>query len=152
MCLSDFIYDIYYLSRKKQIILIICAVLVVCLLVGAVCFYVHMAIRINTPDYEPDIVVSSPDGQYELVIREEKLLLYTRAEIYIRRLGQDDNWKEQRIGITKTYDYYCPFAEGKYNVEWKNDKVTIYYFTASKDGEDVNDQSTWRGVLCYEFE
>ena len=63
MCLSDFIYDFYYLSRKKQIILISCAVLVVCLLVAAVCFYVYMAIRINTPDYEPDIIVSSPDGQ-----------------------------------------------------------------------------------------
>ena len=103
MCLSDFIYDFYYLSRKKQIILISCAVLVVCLLVAAVCFYVYMAIRINTPDYEPDIIHSAPDGQYELVIREEAQLHASAAVIYIRKPGQDkwyNSWKEQHIGNT----------------------------------------------------
>ena len=154
MCLSDFIYDFYYLSRKKQIILISCAVLVVCLLVGAVCFYVHMAIRINTPDYEPDIIVSSPDGQYELVIREEAQLHASAAVIYIRKPGQDkwyNSWKEQHIGNTLS-DECLPFTNGYYYVKWESERVVLgYYRGYDTSVEDRDDPTTWQGLLIYEF-
>ena len=154
MCLSDFIYDFYYLSRKKQIILSICAVLVVCLLVVAVCLYVDMVIRINAPDYEPDIIVSSPDGQYELVIREENSFHDSHANFIIRKPGQDkwyNKWKEQDIGGGWSEEF-LPFANGYYYVEWESDKVTIYYLKGFySDGEKMDDRSTWQGLFSYEF-
>ena len=155
MCLSDFIYDFYYLSRKKQIILIICAVLVVCLLVGAVCFYVYLSNLVSNAYLEPDIIVSSPDGQYELVIRERRMMGESDGYIYIRKPGQDkwyNRWKEQHIGNTLS-DEYLPFANGYYYVEWESDKVTIYYLKGFySDGEKIDDRSTWLGVLTYELE
>lgn len=154
MCLSDFIYDFYYLSRKKQIILIICAVLAVCLVVGIACFNRYMAIRAYNYYLEPDIIHSSPDGQYELVIREEAQLHASAAVIYIRKPGQDkwyNSWKEQHIGNTLS-DECLPFTNGYYYVEWESERVVLgYYRGYDTSVEDKDDPATWQGLLIYEF-
>jgi hypothetical protein len=148
-------YDFYYSSRKKQVMLIVCAALVLCLLVGAVCFIGYLRIRAYTYYLEPDIILSSPDGQYELVIREEARLHVSDAAIYIRKPGQDkwyNSWKERHIGNTLS-DEYLPFANGYYDVEWESNKVTIHYFQGyGHIDEDRNDRSTWQGIFVYEFE
>lgn len=154
MCLSDFIYEFYYLSRKKQIILIICAVLVVCLLVGAVCFYVYLSNLVSNAYLEPDIIVSSPDGQYELVIRERRMMGESDGYIYIRKPGQDkwyNRWKEQHIGNTLS-DECLPFTNGYYYVEWESERVVLgYYRGYDTSVEDRDDPTTWQGLLIYEF-
>ena len=154
MCLSDFIYDFYYLSRKKQIILIICAVLVVCLLVGAVCFYVYLSNLVSNAYLEPDIIVSSPDGQYELVIRERRMMGESDGYIYIRKPGQDkwyNSWKEQHIGNTLS-DECLPFANGYYYVEWESERIVLGYYRGYDTSiEDKDDPTTWQGLLIYEF-
>ena len=154
MCLSDFIYDFYYLSRKKQIILISCAVLVVCLLVGAVCFYAYLSNLVSNAYLEPDIIVSSPDGQYELVIRERRMMGESDGYIYIRKPGQDkwyNSWKEQHIGNTLS-DEYLPFANGYYYVKWESERVVLGYYRGYDTSiEDKDDPTTWQGLLIYEF-
>jgi hypothetical protein len=154
MCLSDFIYDFYYLSRKKQIILIICAVLVVCLLVGAVCFYVYLSNLVSNAYLEPDIIVSSPDGQYELVIRERRMMGESDGYIYIRKPGQDkwyNSWKEQLIGSTLS-DECLPFTNGYYYVKWESERVVLGYYRGYDTSiEDKDDPTTWQGLLIYEF-
>jgi hypothetical protein len=113
-----------------------------------------MAIRINTPDYEPDIIVSSPDGQYELVIREEAQLHASAAVIYIRKPGQDqwyNSWKEQLIGSTLS-DECLPFTNGYYYVKWESERVVLgYYRGYDTSVEDKDDPTTWQGLLIYEF-
>ena len=138
------------LSKKSQTILIISLVLV-CLIL-AVGTYFSGAIMLFSRHYEPNTVISSsPDDQYEIVVREWSCLGGGGADVYIRKTGWYIRWKTQQIGTAYPDDYYRSFANGKYYVEWESDKVTIYYYDGL-DIENVNDCSTWRGVLCYEFE
>ncbi len=138
------------LSKKSRIILIIGLVLVVCLiLVGMV--YWFIASRLLSREYEPDLIISSPDGQYELVVREWYYLVGGGSEIYIRKPGQDkwyNSWMKKEIGTTSSET--LSFAGGHYYVEWKSDKVTIYYYKGLGI-ENVNDCSTWRGIVSYDL-
>ena len=103
--------------------------------------------------YEPNLIISSPDGQYELVIREYSCLGGGGADIYIRGTEWYNIWNKKEIGHASGDDSYQPFSNGTYYVEWESDKVTIYYYRGlSPLAENVNDRSTWRGVLTYEFE
>ena len=134
------------LSTKSRIIIIIALVLVVCLILSVGIYYYKVS-KILSKFYEPDIIISSPDGQYELVIREWTCLGGAGADFYIR----DNSWRLKRIGRGGADDYYLTFTNGTYYVEWESDKVTIYYYMDLLV-ENVNDRSTWRGVLSYEFE
>jgi len=138
------------LSKKSKIILIICTIIVLCLILAFGRYY-YLVSLVLSRRYEPDIIISSPDGRYDLVVREWSYGMGGGAEIYIRKRGQDNSWKEQRIGSTKTDDGYNSFARGNYYVEWESDKVTIYYYTNFQI-EKTSDRSTWRGVFSYEFE
>lgn len=141
------------LSMKSKIILVVSLVVVACLIL-AVGVYWYIGSKLFSRLYKPDIVISSPDGQYELVIREYSCIGGVGAEIYIREPGQDkwyNSWKMKEIGSGGADDYYLTFTNGTYYVEWESDKVTIYYYMDLLV-ENVNDRSTWRGVLSYEFE
>ena len=135
------------LSRKQKIIIIIVLVLVGCLIFAVGRWYFAVS-RLLDRYYKPDIVIPSPDGHHELVIREYSCLGGVGAEIYIREPGQD---KMKEIGGAGADDYYLTFTNGTYYVEWENDRVTIYYYEAL-DIEKKNDPSTWRGMVSYEFE
>lgn len=103
--------------------------------------------------YEPNLVIASPDGQYELVIREYSCLGGVGADIYIRGGEWYNIWNKKEIGHASGDDAYQPFSNGTYYVEWESDKVTIYYYRGlSPQAENVNDRSTWKGVFSYEFE
>ena len=142
------------LSRNQKIIIIIVLVLVGCL-IFAVGRWFYAFSKAFDRQYNPDVIISSsPDGRYELVAREWGFGMGGGAEIYIRKPGQekgDNSIEEQHIGDTSTDDGYPCFTRGTYYVEWESDKVTIYYYE-DLQVEDVNDPSTWRGVLTYEFE
>ena len=140
------------LSKKSRIILIISLVMVVCLMI-ALGTYLFIVSKILSKVDEPDLNIYSPDGRYELVVREFACLGCTGAEIYIREPGQDkwyNSGKEKRIGNASGDNYYMPFADGAYYVEWESDKVTIYYYR-SVPIENKNDRSTWRGMVTYDL-
>lgn len=141
------------LSLTSRIIIIVALVLVVCLLL-AIGTYFYILSKALSRFYETDLVLSSPDGQHELVIREFSCLGGAGAEIYIRQPGQDkwyNRWMEKKVGTTVTDDYFQSFAWGAYYVEWENDHVTLYYCKGLAV-ENVNDRSTWRGTVEYKFE
>lgn len=137
--------------KKSRTIHVISLVLVACLIlvVGNCFFRIRMAL---SRVYEPAFVISSsPDNQYELVAREWSCLGGGGADVYIRKNEWYNRWNKQQIGTANPDDYYQTFSKGTYYVEWEDAKVTIYYY----DGlaiENVNDRSTWRGVLSYEFD
>ena len=102
-------------------------------------------------DYEPSFVISSsPDEQYELVVREWSCLGGAGADVYIKETEWYNSLNKKLVGTAMGDDYYQPFSNGTYYVEWESDKVTIYYYKAVP-AESVNDRSTWRGVISYEF-
>ena len=140
-------------SKVSQIILQIGLVMVAFGFVAMLVLYIVCGIMFR-PTYDPDYFILSPDGQYELVICEWSFGMGGGADVYIRKAGQekgDNSSEEQYIGHASTDDGYPAFGEGNYYVEWESDKVTIYYYE-DLQVEDVNDPSTWRGVLTYEFE
>ena len=140
------------LSRKSQIIIITSLVLAVCLILAAGIFFFGIWMMFGRL-YEPNLVIASPDGQYELVIREYSCLGGVGADIYIRGTEWYNIWNKKEIGHAGGDDAYLPFANGTYYVEWESDKVTIYYYRGlSPQAENVNDRSTWKGVFSYEFE
>lgn len=141
------------LSKTTRIILIIALVLVIgsMISVGIQHYYIS---KVFTKAYGPDLIVPSPDGQHELVIREWEWWSQGGAEIYIRKPGQDkwyNSWMMKDIGNASTEDLYHPFSRGNYYVEWDSDNVTIYYHQGYGI-ENGSDRSTWRGVIRYEFE
>lgn len=104
--------------------------------------------------YEPDLIISSPDGQYELVIREFSCLGGAGAEIYMREPGQDkwyNRWMEKKVGQASTDDYYLTFTNETFYVEWESDKVTVCYYKGVEI-ENMNDRSTWRGMVTYDLD
>lgn len=135
------------LSRKQKVIIIIAIVLVGCLIFAVGRWYFAVSKMLDRY-YKPDIVIPSPDGHHELVIREYSCLGGVGADVYIREPGQD---KMKEIGDAGGDDYYLTFTNGTYYVEWESEKVTIYYYRDLLV-ENVNDSSTWCGVLSYEFE
>jgi hypothetical protein len=122
--------------------------------VGAVCFYAYLSDLVSNAYLEPDIIVSSPDGQYELVIRERRMMGESDGYIYIRKPGQDkwyNSWKEQHIGNTLS-DECLPFTNGYYYVEWESKRIVLGYYRGYDTSiEDKDDPSTWQGLLIYEF-
>ena len=134
----------------RRIILIISLVIVVCVIAAVVINYCIAALMLSR-FYEPDLVLTSPDGQYELVVREYDCLGGSGAEVYIRKTGWYNSWIKKKIGSPGMDNYYMPFAKGKYYVEWEDDKVTLYY-CEGRLIEDMNDSSTWVGILSYNLD
>ena len=141
------------LTLATQIIIIVALVLVVCFIVYVGIAH-YIASKVFAKTYAPDLIITSPDSQHELVVREWVYWSQGGAEIYIRKTGQDkwyNRWREKQIGTTSTDDLYQPFSSGDYYVEWESDKVTVYYY-GGWPGEIYEDRSTWRDVITYEFE
>lgn len=138
------------LSMTSRLIILIAIGLVVCLIIAAG-IYIHIGSQILSRAYEPDLIISSPDDQYELVICEWFYTVGGGSEIYIRKPGQDkwyNSWMKKEIGRTSAET--LSFSQGLYYVEWKSDNVTIYYYQGY-DIEKVNDRSTWRGMVSYDL-
>jgi hypothetical protein len=140
------------LSKKSRIIIITSLVLAVCLILAAGIYFIGISMLFGR-HYEPNLIISSPDGQYELVIREYSCLGGVGADIYIRGAEWYNIWNKKKIGHASGDDYYQPFSNGTYYVEWKSDKVTIFYYMGLGPWvENANDRSTWRGVLSYDLD
>ena len=133
------------------IVLAACSLIVLGTIVGIGNYITY---RMEKNSYKPDIIVTSPDGQQELVIREYTTWHDAGAEIILRKPGQDkwyNSWRENEIGYTISRTL-C-FSQGQYYVDWTGDQVTIYYYRGFVEkGENANDRSTWRGVFSYELE
>ena len=138
------------LPIARRIIIVVAIILVACLILG-IGFYTFIVSLILRRHYEPELIISSPDGQYELVIHEWTYTVGGGAEIYVRKPGQDkwyNSWRQKKIGDVNS-DCFC-FTQGHYSVEWNSDNVTIYYYNGYAI-EDVNDCTTWRGILSYDL-
>ena len=140
------------LSIAARVLIIIAIVLTVCLIIG-MGTYVYIGSRMLSRVYEKDLMIPSPEGQYELVVREFSCLGGAGAELYIRKPGQDkwyNSWMKKQIGTVGTDDYYQTFSNGTYEVEWERNHLTVYY-CQGVPAERANDRSTWRGVLNYDL-
>ena len=138
------------IRKFRNLFIIVAIVLAVCLSIGAGT-YMYIGSQISGRTYEPELVIASPDGQCELVIRAFSCLGGAGAELYIRNPGQDkwyNRWMKTKIGTVGTDDYYQPFTNGAYEVEWETDHITVYY-CKGVPAENKNDPATWRGVLTY---
>lgn len=136
---------------------IIINVIVSILLLSMLAFGVYYWIVISamcSRYYEPEMVLPSSNGQYDLVVREWSCLGGAGADVYLRKTEQGEwynSWMKLKIGTASGDDYYQPFSHGTYEVEWESDRVTIYYYR-DLSVEDRNDPSTWLGVVTYELE
>lgn len=134
------------LSVTSRVIIIIALVLVVCLVL-AVGIRFFGIVMLFSRHYETSFVISSsPDDQYELSVREWSCLGGGGADVYIR----GNSMNEKKIGTAIGDNGYQPFSNDTYYVEWESETVAIYYYE-SLPIENVNDCSTWRGVVSYEF-
>ena len=134
-----------YTSKKSRIIIFILLVIaLVALMVVAVSYHN------NGKVYTDDLILSSPDEKYELVIREWGTIGATGAEIYIRETSWWNRWIKTKIGNASADDGVYPFSSGLYHVEWKTDKVTILSY-GGHPSESVEDPSSWRCVVEYQF-
>ena len=142
------------LSTKTRIILIISLSLVACLIIAYGIFYFAFT-RLLSPAYEPDLVITSPDGKYELVVREWNYFTSFGSDIYIRETQWYNRWMMTKIGNTNAE--LKSFTHGLYYVEWGSDKVTIHYYTGQSypnqtREEKSRDRSTWLGIVSYELD
>lgn len=141
-------------KRKKKmdlgsIILLISLVMFVCVIVALVINHCIASVALGR-FYKPDLVLTSPDGKYELVVRAYDCLGGSGAEVYIRKAGWYNGWTKKKIGDIGMNNYYMPFSKGKYYVEWEDDKVTLCC-CRGLGIEDKNDPATWVGVLSYDL-
>ena len=67
--------------------------LAVCLILAAGIYFIGISMLFGR-HYEPNLIISSPDGQYELVIREYSCLGGVGADIYIRGTEWYNIWKK----------------------------------------------------------
>ena len=101
--------------------------------------------------YEEDICIASPDGQYNLIIREWGTIGGTGAEIYIEKANAwIPSFTRKEIGRTIADDCVYPFANGNYSVRWESDRVVISYFRGTP-AEDVKKPDTWKYSVEYVF-
>jgi len=137
------------LSLSQKIIRIIILVFVVCLIIVAGVLY-FLDRTVFATAYEPDIVISSPDGKYELVAREWGYAFTGGMHFFFRKAGQDkwyNSWLEKEVGRMSAEE--CSnFSAGFYDIEWGDDTVTIYF---PEEKDDELDRSTWQGEISYEF-
>ena len=133
-------------SKKKVLIIIAIVVAMVIVLVGVYCWLV-VSLMLSR-QYEPDILISSPDDRHELVVREWSCLGGGGVDIYIRKTEWYNMWNKKEIESAVTDDYYHPFTAGAYEVEWESDQVTVRY-CEGLEIENVKDPSTWRGLVIY---
>lgn len=145
------------MNAEKKRIAIIALIVVVSILLGVLSmagYFRFAGAKMLDRIYEPEMIIPSPDGRYELVVQEWSCLGGAGADVYIREPGQDqwyNSWMRKQIGTASGDDYYQPFSGGTYHVEWQRHQVTICYYR-DLAVEDVNDRSTWRGQLVYELE
>lgn len=139
------------LSLTSRVIIIVALVLVVCLVLFVGIRFSGI-VMLFSRHYESSFVISSsPDDQYELSVREWSCLGGGGADVYIRGTEWYNSWSNKKIGTAIGDNGYQPFSNETYYVEWESETVTIYYYE-SLPVENVNDCSTWRGVVSYEFE
>ena len=138
------------INPKNRILITVAIVFCACLILGAG-IYFFLASLVLSRDYQPDLVIASPDGQYELVICEWFYTVGGGSEIYLRKPGQDkwyNSWQKTKIGTTSSE--ILSFAQGHYDVEWSSDRVTVCYYQGYQI-ENVSDPTTWRGTVRYEL-
>ena len=82
-----------------------------------------------SPVYEEDIVVTSPDGEYELIIREWQAMGGSGAYVYIK-----DGFFKERVADLGFDDYFMPFKGDLYEIEWEDDYVKITYHSGLDNG------------------
>ena len=124
------------LLRIGKISLIIIAVLAV--LFSA--FFVWLR-SIEWKDYQDDLEIQSPNGEYTLIIKEWSFLLAGGAEIYCSKNGG----KAQMLGGVSSDDAAQPFYNGYDTVEWEENTVLIRYCSGTP-AEHINKPDTWRSV------
>ena len=122
-------------SQKRLGIMFIAISLVAIL--GTVAFFTCMKIALS-PVCEEDIVVKSPDGGYELIIREWQAIGGSGAYVYIK-----DGFFKEKVDHLIFDDYSMPFKDGCYEVEWQDEHVVIRY-SSGVPAETYDDPATWR--------
>ena len=101
--------------------------------------------------YNEDIRITSPDRQYNLIIREWGTIGGTGAEIYIEKANAlIPSFTRKEIGKTIADDCIYPFAEGNYSVQWESSRVVISYFSGTP-AEDAKNPDTWKRSVEYVF-
>ena len=75
---------------------------------------------------EKEIIASSPDGQYALIIRPWSGWDSTGADFYCRSSSGTT-----KIGGISAAGHNHPFRDGHYRIVWEPDAVTILYGTAN---------------------
>ena len=83
-------------------------------------------------EYMEDLYIEIPDSQDKLLIREWCYLLGSGAEVYL--VSQTEKSPVLLGLLSGGDDGYCPFQNGKYNVTFAGDTVTISW---SFDGSDT---------------
>ena len=137
-------------ARKHRILMIVAIALTVCVILGTG-LYLTVVSLVLSRDYQPDLVLTYPDGQYELLICEWFYTVGGGSELYLRKTGQDkwyNSWRKTKIGTTSAET--LSFAKGNYYVDWQSHCITVCYYQGY-DIENVNDPSTWRGMVQYEL-
>ena len=117
-----------YKKSKTRLGIALIAISVVAILC-LVAFYVCVCIAFS-PIYEEDIVVTSPDGEYELIIREWQGMGGSGAYVY-----KKDGFFKKEVDCLHFDDYSMPFKGGMYEIEWQDDCVIIKYDSGT-GGED----------------
>jgi hypothetical protein len=129
-------------NRKKMIVLLFVAMAII-LLIAA--FFDGFGRY-----YKNDLVVTSPDGNHQLLIREWETLGGTGAEIYATNPHLPmflSRLIKMKVGNTVSDERCCSFSEGRYDIVWEENCAVIYYFSGIGK-EDFKDRSTWSVVRC----
>ena len=116
--------------RLGIILISISVVAILCL----VAFYICMSIALS-PVYEEDIVVTSPDGEYELIIREWQAMGGSGAYVYIK-----DGFFKKKVDYLGFDDYSMTFKGGMYEIKWQDDCVIIKYDSG------IGGENPWRST------
>lgn len=95
--------------------------------------------------HESDLVITSPNGKYTIIIKEWGTIGGTGAEVYSLKNTNVNALTELfavRIGDTWADDGCYPFRDGNYEMEWHENSVTIRYSSGARS--ETPAPSTWR--------
>lgn len=98
---------------------------ITCMLLAVATFFLLGFSTLFGRSYYKPMTFSSPDGAYEVTVREWSVVKGSGADLTFRKKGK--LFASETVRVVYTGEYISPFSDGDYEVIWNGNAVTIRY-------------------------
>ena len=125
------------MTDKKRKAIISVTLVILTILVTQYFGCVIAAFGVWDYSYNPDVYLSSEDGEYTLLLQEGSFFHSQKIEI---RLKNGDEWTDYKGCLSFEYMGVSLLNERLYEVKWEEDKVTLILL--KKDSDELVEWKT----------